>query len=179
MHERRFNAEINRLRSPERIALLEVDRVVDLCLAGIEAATVLDVGTGSGIFAEAFIRKGLSVTGIDPNPEMLVEAKKHAPSAEFLQAAVEQIPLKEKLFDLVFLSHVLHESDDVAKALAESKRCARQRVAVLEWPFREEKMGPPLNHRLNAATVEANARKVGFQNITTRELGHMILFIFS
>jgi ubiquinone/menaquinone biosynthesis C-methylase UbiE len=179
MHERRFNAEISRLRSPERMALLEAERVIDLCLAGIQALTLLDVGTGSGIFAEAFARKGLSVTGIDPNPEMLVEAKKHAPSGEFLQGTVERIPFKDKSFDLVFMSHVLHESDDVAKALAETRRCATQRVVVLEWPYRKEEIGPPLEHRLDSADVEAIARRIGFQHVETRELMHMILFIFS
>ncbi len=156
-----------------------MERVIALCLAGIQASTVLDVGTGSGIFAEAFARKGLSVTGIDPNPEMLVEAKKHAPSGELLQGTVERIPFKDRSFDLVFMSHVLHESDDVAKALAETRRCAAQRVVVLEWPYRKEEIGPPLEHRLDSANVESIARRIGFQHIETRELMHMILFILS
>lgn len=49
MHERRFNREIGRLRYPDRIALLEVKRVVDLALEGLkQIQSVLDVGTGSG-----------------------------------------------------------------------------------------------------------------------------------
>jgi hypothetical protein len=32
MHERRYYGEIERLRASERVALLEVDRVVALCL---------------------------------------------------------------------------------------------------------------------------------------------------
>jgi hypothetical protein len=40
------------------------------------------------LFAEAFARKGLSVTSIDPNSEMLVEAKKYIPSAILWQAIV-------------------------------------------------------------------------------------------
>ena len=54
MHERRFTGDVERLRAPERIARLEVDRVVNLCLEGTRVDNVLDVGTGSGIFAEAF-----------------------------------------------------------------------------------------------------------------------------
>ncbi len=34
MHEKRFEGDIARLRNPERIARLEVERVVTLCLKG-------------------------------------------------------------------------------------------------------------------------------------------------
>ncbi len=48
---------------------------------------------------------------------------------------------------------VLHETDDAAQALAEARRVARLRVAVLEWPYRDDEMGPPLAHRLSAEAV--------------------------
>ncbi len=111
MHERRFNGEIERLRAPQRVALLEVDRVVDLCLEGVKALTVLDIGTGSGIFAEAFSKRGMNVTGIDPNPEMLKTAKEFVPTGTFLDGVVEEIPLKDGSCDIVYLGHVLHESE--------------------------------------------------------------------
>jgi methylase of polypeptide subunit release factors len=53
MHERRFRGDPARLRSPERLEQLEVERVVELSLEGITAGSVLDVGTGTGVFAEA------------------------------------------------------------------------------------------------------------------------------
>jgi ubiquinone/menaquinone biosynthesis C-methylase UbiE len=143
MHERRFNGEIERLRAPQRLALLEVDRVVNLCLEGIHVNSVLDVGTGSGIFAEAFSNKGKSVTGIDPNPEMLKAAKEFVPTGTLLLGTVEEIPLEDKSFDLVFLGHVLHESDDSIKALSESKRVAKKIICILEWPYKQEESGHP------------------------------------
>jgi ubiquinone/menaquinone biosynthesis C-methylase UbiE len=176
MHERRFQGEIERLRAPQRVALLEVDRVVDFCLKGIQAQSLLDVGTGSGIFAEAFEKKGLSVTGIDPNPDMLKAAQEFVPAGAFQEGTVEEIPLKNKTFDLVFLGHVLHESDDIVKALTESKRCAKYRVAVLEWPYQQEEDGPPLEHRLKTGDILAAAVKVGFSQTETIQLHHMVLF---
>ena len=110
---------------------------------------------------------------------MLKAAKKFVAQGKFRKGIVEKIPYKDKSFDLVLLSHVLHESDDVPKALTETKRCASQRVVVLEWPFREEEVGPPLEHRLDSANVETIARRVGFRHVKTIELMHMILFIFS
>jgi ubiquinone/menaquinone biosynthesis C-methylase UbiE len=179
MHERRFHGEIERLRTPQRLALLEVDRVVDLSLEGIEAANVLDVGTGSGIFAEAFSKKGLKVTGIDPHSEMLQAAKEFVPKGIFLSGTVEEIPLMDKSFDIVFLGHVLHESDDLIKALNESKRVAKQKICILEWPYKQEENGPPLEHRLKKEDVLAAGTTVGFSHMETIQLQHMVLFRFT
>jgi len=179
MHERRFHGEVERLRAPQRFALLEVERVVDLCLEGIQAMTVLDVGTGSGIFAEAFSKRGIELTGIDPNPEMLKAAQEFVPTGTFLQGTIEGIPSKGKSFDLVFLGHVLHESDNLISALSESKRVARQRVCILEWPYKQEEGGPPLEHRLKTEEILAAAKQVGFSSVETIQLQHMVFFRFT
>ena len=179
MHERRYNGEIERLRVPQRVTLFEIDRVVDLCLEGIHVNSVLDVGTGSGIFAEAFSKRDMNVTGIDPNPEMLKAAKEFVPMGTFLQGTVEGIPSEDKSFDLVFLGHVLHESDNLIKALSESNRVAKQKVCVLEWPYKEEESGPPLKHRLKTEDILAAAKQVGFSSMETIQLQHMVLLMFA
>jgi ubiquinone/menaquinone biosynthesis C-methylase UbiE len=179
MHERRYGGEVEKLRNAERVELLEVERVVGSVLDGIEVQSVLDVGTGSGIFAEAFAKNGVSVTGIDPKPDMLKAAKGFVPTGTFHQGTVEEIPFPDGAFDLVFLGLVLHESDDLVKALSESKRCARKRVAILEWPYIQEESGPPLEHRLKAEEILANAKKVGYSRMETIHLHHLVLFKFA
>lgn len=176
MHERRYSAEIERLRSKDRIERLEVERVVDLCLEGKGRSTVLDVGTGSGLFAEQFVRKGASVTGIDPNPEMLAAARLFVPEAKFEQATVEAIPFPDKSFDIVFLGVVLHEADDVRRALSECRRVARGSVEILEWAYREEDFGPPLEHRLEPQAVLAMAEEAGFRSRDVHPLKHLLLY---
>ena len=168
-HERRFHGAADRLRAADRVARLEVPRVVALSLAGLAATNVLDVGTGAGIFAAA----GLAVTGIDTNAELLAIATGFAPAAQFREAAAEQIPFPDGSFDLVFLGHVLHEADDPLAALREARRVARQRVAILEWPYRDEIHGPPLAHRLSPATVADLAARAGFSHVKTVHLAHM------
>jgi ubiquinone/menaquinone biosynthesis C-methylase UbiE len=178
MHERRFQAEVERLRSPERIARLEVERVIGLSLEGGRVQSVLDVGTGSGIFAEGFAEKIATVVGIDANPEMIKVSKGLVPRASFKQATAESIPFADKSFDLVFLGLVLHEADDAQKALSESKRCAKQSVIVLEWPYKQEEMGPPLEHRLKLEDVVAMAKRVGFKAITITTLKNLLFYQF-
>ena len=178
-HDRRYSSPAERLRAPARIALLEIPRVVSLCLDGITAARVLDVGTGTGAFAEAFAGHGLEVTGIDPNPELLSLARDYAPQARFLQGIAEKLPFDDASFDLVFLGHVLHETDDRHASLSEARRVAGQRVAILEWPYLDEEQGPPLGHRLQSSEIVSLAREAGYGKITSFTLSHMQLYLLA
>ncbi|GAB4373569.1 MAG: hypothetical protein Kow0062_10730 [Acidobacteriota bacterium] len=175
-HDRRFSGRAERLRSPERIALLDVDRVVELSLDGIDARRVLDVGTGTGLFAEAFARRGLEVAGIDPSESFLELASRHVPDGTFRAGAAESIPFDDRSFDVVFLGHVLHEVDDPVRALREAGRVARRRVVVLEWPHVVEDQGPPLEHRLTRQAVERAAREAGLGPVEFTRLPRMELY---
>ena len=178
-HERRFHGEAERLRSAERLALLEVERVTALSTEGLGVKNVLDVGTGTGVFAEAFSGLNLQVTGIDTNLDLLAVARKHTPAGRFQEAAAEAIPFGDSSFDLVFLGHVLHETDNRMKALKEARRVARLRVAVLEWPYLEEEQGPPLEHRLKPDVVLDLASRAGFQKAEWLKLAHMDFYRFA
>ena len=132
------------------------------------------------IFRKNVIQKrGMIVTGIDPNPEMLKIAKEFVPVGTFLQGTVEEIPSKDKSFDLVFLGHVLHESDNIIKALSESKRVAKQKVYILKWPYKQEESGPPLEHRLKIEEILTAAKQVSFSSMETIQLQHKVLIIFA
>ena len=175
-HERRFHGDAKDLRSAERMALLEVDRVVTLSLEGLVTPSVLDVGTGTGIFAEAFAARGFAVAGIDTNSGLLQTARRLVPMAEFKQAAAEAIPYGAGAFDVVFLGHVLHETDDPMGALSEARRVATKRVIVMEWPYMQEEQGPPLNHRLAPEAIAEMARLAGLEHVEVLKLTHMYLY---
>ncbi len=172
-HDRRFQGQADHLRALDRLVRMEVPRVVALSIDGITVESVLDIGTGTGVFAEAFATQGLAVTGIDVNAELLGVARQTVPTAQFKQAPVEQIPFADRSFDLAFLGHVLHEADDPVAALKEAHRVARRRVAILEWPYRQEEKGPPLEHRLKPEFVTNLARQAGFHGVETIHLEYM------
>ncbi len=153
MHEKRFSGDADRLRAPERVNRLEVDRVVEICQAGgIES--VLDVGTGTGLFAESFSQHGLKIAGIDASPDMVQAALGHVPGADIRVGTAEKLPFDDDSFDLVFLGLVFHETDDPAEAVSEALRVARRRIGILEWPFRVQEMGPPLAHRVSLKQIK-------------------------
>ena len=172
-HERRFHGVPRRLRSADRIALLEVPRVVALSMEGLAVTGVLDVGTGTGVFAEAFAKLDSEVAGIDTNADLLAIARTYSPAGQFREAPAEAIPFPDRSFDLVFLGHVLHETDRPLQALMEARRVARSRVAILEWPYRAEQRGPPLSHRLRPEVVRDLAAQAGYTGVEAIELTHM------
>lgn len=175
MHKR-FSGPMERLRDPSRVQLLEVERVVDLSIGGVAIRSMLDVGIGTGLFAEAFAARGIEIAGVDADPDMIVAARRYLPDADFEVGIAEDLPQPDNSFDLVFLGHVLHETDDIVAALREAGRVSRGLVAVLEWPYIEEENGPPLAHRLPPDTIADAARKAGFSGISQFPLEHMILF---
>ena len=176
MHEKRFEGDIGRLRAPERVERLEVKRVTDLCLEKEEITRVLDVGTGTGLFAESFFEHGLEVSGLDVNPEMLVAARKFVPKGIFREGTAEALPYPDRSFDLVFLGLVLHESDKTLNALKEAHRVAKKRVGILEWPFQDSPIGPPLVHRLRPEDLAKLFRRAGFRKWVGTDLTHTILY---
>lgn len=152
-------------------------RVVEESLSGVECESVLDVGTGSGLFAESFHAIGKRIEGVDANPEMTKAALRHLPHATFTVAPAEALPFADASFDLVFLGLVFHETDEPEKALSESLRVARRRVAILEWPHREQDFGPPLEHRVSPEFVERLLARVPLPPPRRVELEHVDLYL--
>jgi SAM-dependent methyltransferase len=176
MHEKRFEGNVERLRVPERVERLEVERVVGLCLEQGHFANMLDVGTGSGLFAEAFAKRGLKVSGVDVNPDVLAAARRFIPDGDFREGTAEALPYLDGSFDLVFLGLVLHESDEALIALKEAARVARQRVCILEWPYRDQTFGPPPAHRLNPEDLAGLFQQAGFRKWGRQDLANTVFY---
>jgi ubiquinone/menaquinone biosynthesis C-methylase UbiE len=149
-----------------------------LSLEGMNLTSMLDVGAGTGLFAEAFAKHGLWVGGVDANPEMIPAAQKFIPDGEFKIGTAEALPFENGSFDLVFLGLVLHETDDPLKALQEARRIARSRVTILEWPYIEAEFGPPLGDRLPVENVLKFAEQAGFIAAAPLPLEHLLFYRF-
>jgi ubiquinone/menaquinone biosynthesis C-methylase UbiE len=177
MHERRFNREIERLRDPERVAWLEVKRVINLAMENLKGVqTVLDIGTGSGLFAEQFAVQGLQVTGLDANPEMMPFAQQFVPSGTFREGEAEQLPFPDGSFDLVFMGLLLHETDDALAAFREAHRVVLKRLVILEWSDEEQSFGPPREHRLSFEKIALLAKQAGFKEVQQIRLENLSLY---
>ncbi|WP_243029821.1 methyltransferase domain-containing protein [Thermus altitudinis] len=139
-------------RRPERLKRFPPLEIARKALEDLDARSVLDIGTGTGVFAEAFTRLGLFTVGIDPRSDRLEVARAKVKEAHFLEARGEDLPFPNQSFDLAFFGLSLHHLDPIP-ALREAARVAR-RVAVLEWPFRQEEEGPPLANRFSPERLQ-------------------------
>jgi ubiquinone/menaquinone biosynthesis C-methylase UbiE len=96
---------------------------------GPRAPMVADIGAGTGIFTEEWIRRGASrVVAIEPTDAMRARAGRRAGGVENLDvvaARAEQLPLTDASVDVAWMSAVVHHFTDLPAAADEARRVLR------------------------------------------------------
>jgi SAM-dependent methyltransferase len=105
----------------------DLDLVVEWCEAG-PGVTVLDVATGGGHVARRLRELGATVVTVDPAPGMQADTT----------AAAEDLPFADASFDVVVCRLAAHHFANVAAALREMARVARNRVVICDNTFVSE-----------------------------------------
>lgn len=81
---------------------------------------VLDLGTGSGSLGRGFARRGCTVVGLDPSPELIAEARRldgeAGVASAYLAGAAERVGLADGAFDIVAAGQCWHWFDRAAAA---------------------------------------------------------------
>lgn len=91
------------------------------------ARTVLNVGAGAGSYEPA----DRAVVAVEPSAEMI---RQRAPSAApAVRGAAEALPFRGRSFDVAMAVLTIHHWSDAHGGLAELRRVARDRVAILTW----------------------------------------------
>lgn len=128
-------AMLNRLPGGVSTSVRAVRRLLD----GVQAASVLDIGAGSGDFARRLLREAprapVSLVVADARDDVLAVARRnlrHTDLVTFLQADVRALPLADGSVDVAHASLLLHhlDPDDAATALGELRRVALRGVVV-------------------------------------------------
>jgi ubiquinone/menaquinone biosynthesis C-methylase UbiE len=97
------------------------------------AASVLEVGVGTGRVAKPLIDHGISVVGIDASRGMLARARaKGLP--DLVRGSGYRLPFSEGTFDATLFVHVLHVLDDPSSAVREATRVSRVGAFALVHP---------------------------------------------
>lgn len=66
-----------------------------------EKGDLLDIGCGTGLFVDKYLRNGGSATGLDISGKMLVRARKRCPCCEFAAGNGEMLPFRDQSFDAI------------------------------------------------------------------------------
>lgn len=88
---------------------------------------IADLGAGEGLMSQLLARRAEEVVCIDNSPKMVEFGRELAAKNEFTNLRyelgdIEEVPLKDKTFDLVLLSQALHHAQHPERALAEAYR---------------------------------------------------------
>ena len=108
-----------RLRYPSEV----IDALRDRCGLGVEDV-VADVGAGTGMLAEMFLRAGNRVIAVEPNAEMRAVCEQLTATysgIEVVDASAERTGLVDHSVDLVGVGRAFHWFDQ-ERALAEFRR---------------------------------------------------------
>ena len=171
---------MHKLDSQERRKILPPHET--LKVVGLKQGDVMaDVGCGIGYFtipAAQIVGPTGQVYAIDIVPEMLavVEQKKTEMANENITtilAVKDYLIIPSGSVTFVFVCNVLHEIENIFSIASELKRILsdNRQIAVIEWNKIQSNFGPPLSHRLAREEVEDLLCNIGFNNITTKNLG--------
>jgi SAM-dependent methyltransferase len=96
------------------------------------ASRVVDVGAGTGIFAEAWPHwVPVSVIAVEPAMAMVRAANRSDPAVTFIRAVAEDLPFSDGGVDVVWASTSLHHFADGNRAVGEFARVLRPGGRVL------------------------------------------------
>jgi ubiquinone/menaquinone biosynthesis C-methylase UbiE len=115
--------DVARSHTPEVLDLWM--NAVASCVGQNSIRTVLDLGCGTGRFSQALaIRFAAEIVGVDPSYRMLAQAqaKPHSLQVRYAMGRGEEIPLRSRSVDLVFMSMVFHHFKNPALVARECGR---------------------------------------------------------
>lgn len=92
--------------------------------------SLLDIGCGTGHFSRLFAMDGLSVTGIDTDPDALAFARDKGGGPRYAKADALALPFKDDSFDYCAAVTSLCFIDKPAAALNEMLRVCRRSVTL-------------------------------------------------
>jgi demethylmenaquinone methyltransferase / 2-methoxy-6-polyprenyl-1,4-benzoquinol methylase len=131
---------------------------------------VLDVATGTGLVAEALVRRyGCSVVGLDQSPQMLAGARARldadpelAEHIELVRGEAEALPFEDGEFDHLTYTYLLRYVDDPGATLRELARVVKLggRIASLEFMLPPNVLARSLWHLYTRAALPVLGRLI-------------------
>lgn len=169
-------SQFQKLDNPQRTKALPAQEILNMI--GIkETESVADLGCGIGYFSIPLALRAREVKAVDLSSEMLEELSRRIKESKtnnisLVQSQENHSDLESESVDLVFICTVVHEAADPVAFLQEARRILKSsgRIAIIDWiPF-DRDFGPPPEHCLSSAYMEKTLEKLGFINITKKDL---------
>jgi len=89
-------------------------------------AAVLDIGCGSGYFAQLIVSRGCRVTGFDASEPLLQIASRRVPTAQFHRGDMQSLPFEDATFDIVTGMNSFQYAAEPKAAFIEARRVLKR-----------------------------------------------------
>ena len=157
---------------------------------------LLDVATGAGNVAQAAVRKGMWVVGVDFSAAMLGQARKQYREVDFCEGDAATLPFADNTFDAVVMNFGLLHFGNPEQALGEAYRVLRPggRIGFTVWSTPDTAIGfqimlqtieihgdpnvplpegPPFFRFSDPVESERTLQAIGFTNPSITEIQQM------
>ena len=158
-----------------------------------DTTRLLDLATGAGNVAQAGIRKGMRVVGVDFSTAMLVQARKRNLDIDSCEGDAAALPFADNSFDAVVINFGLLHFGNPEQALREAYRvlCRGGRIGFTVWATPEAAIGfqimlqaiethgdsnvplpegPPFFRFSDPAESKQTLQAIGFTNLSITEV---------
>lgn len=178
MEDKKFNPEhLDRLNDPARLERLDPQKIVEF--AGLEnPRKIVDIGAGTAFITSAIseLVPEASIDAFDIEPIMVEEMRNTLPPESKITPYLmsdNRLPLSEEYADLVMMINLYHEIPKPFLMLKEVKRVLKTggKILIIDWARRADvsEAGPPMEHRVEEATITSHLIGADFFNIKTTE----------
>jgi ubiquinone/menaquinone biosynthesis C-methylase UbiE len=134
-----------------------LEEVVRPELGSLQGLSLLDVGCGTGTTDRFLAQRVRTLHGVDVSEEMLIQAKRNVPEAEFTWYDGEMLPFDDQTFDIVVAICVLHHVPPSmrSKVVSEMVRVSRPEGVVAV--FEHNPYNPLTRHAVKECEIENDA----------------------
>jgi ubiquinone/menaquinone biosynthesis C-methylase UbiE len=178
MEDRKFNPEHrDKLNNPERLEKLDPQKIWDF-INYKHPGAIIDIGAGTAFITAALgeLEPKAHIDAFDIEPVMVEEMRSTLPEYSRITPhlmVVNQLPLPDEYADVVWMINLLHELKKPFLLLKEIKRVLKPngKLLIIDWAKKQEacESGPPLDHRIDEATITSLMVDADFSNIKTTE----------
>jgi ubiquinone/menaquinone biosynthesis C-methylase UbiE len=130
--------------------------IVNDWLASLEVGSVLDAGTGTGLYRAAIEGSGHFAIGIDISREMLLVQRESHPHSALVQGSLDAIPFADSSFDHVLCTRVLTHVPVLLPVFAEFLRIMKPGGQVFIADLHPE-------HPYSKMTIKAKDQRISIQ----------------
>ncbi len=177
---RKFDPALKHLLLAEE-RIQRFDRAELLRSLGVgKGKVVADLGCGPGFFtlpASELVGPTGRVYAVDVQQEMVDDLRSRLAQQGITNVLVRRSSelepsIPQRSVDLALLAFMLHEIDQRSSFLLAAKRLLREdgRIAVLEWEKIETPTGPPVEMRVTADEIIADATAAGLALVEQRSI---------